>query len=320
MKKLIKNLSLIGLFALFVFSPFSLGARLDFLIPAGPGGGLDSTARAMGDSLLKVNPSMKIRYENRTGGGGGKAMSYFVNSKASFQNTLLVNSTPLLIRSIQGVFKQTYEDVVPIAALITDPAVIAVNPDSEYDTWNDVVEDIRSNKKRLLVGGGSVRGSLDHIALSLLLEASGVPIRSVQYVPYDGGGKALVGLMSSEVNLLVSGLGETINQHRSKSIKILGISSEERLPSIPSIPTFKEDNNNVVFSNWRGVFASKTLDQKEMETLKEIVFILKDSSHWQIQLDRYGWTPFYLNEIEFKNFLRGQEAQMRETLIKLKMI
>ena len=95
--KLKKNLSLIGLFALFKFSPFSFGERLDFLIPAGPGGGLDSTARAIGDSLLKVNPSMKIRYENRTGGGGGKAMSYFVNSKASFQNTLLVNSTPLLI-------------------------------------------------------------------------------------------------------------------------------------------------------------------------------------------------------------------------------
>ena len=263
---------------------------------------------------------MKIRYENRTGGGGGKAMSYFVNSKASFQNTLLVNSTPLLIRSIQGVFKQTYEDVVPIASLITDPAVIAVNPDSKYNTWNDVVEDIKRNQKRLLVGGGSVRGSLDHIALSLLLEASEVSIRSVQYVPYDGGGKALVGLMSSEVNLLVSGLGETINQHRSKSIKILGISSEQRLSSIPSVPTFKEDNNNVVFSNWRGLFASKTLDQKEMETLKEIVSTLKDSPHWQIQLDRYGWTPFYLNEIEFKNFLRDQEAQMRKTLVKLKMI
>ena len=101
-----------SVFTVIVVSPFSFGARLDFLIPAGPGGGLDSTARAMGDSLLKVNPSMKIRYENRTGGGGGKAMSYFVNSKASFQNTLLVNSTPLLIRSIQGVFKQTYEDVV----------------------------------------------------------------------------------------------------------------------------------------------------------------------------------------------------------------
>ena len=210
--------------------------------------------------------------------------------------------------------------MVPIASLITDPAVIAVNPDSKYDTWDDVVGDLKSNKKRLLVGGGSVRGSLDHIALSLLLEASEVSLRSVQYVPYDGGGKALVGLMSSEVNLLVSGLGETINQHRSKSIKILGISSEQRLPSIPSVPTFKEDNNNVVFSNWRGLFASKTLDQKEMETLKEIVSTIKDSSHWQIQLDRYGWTPFNLNEIEFKNFLRDQEAQMRDTLIKLKMI
>ena len=71
--------------------------------------------------------------------------------------TLLVNSTPFNSFH-QGVFKQTYEDVIPIAAP-SRSAVIAVNTDSKYNTWNDVVEDIKRNKIRLLVGGGSVRKS-----------------------------------------------------------------------------------------------------------------------------------------------------------------
>ena len=111
------------------------------------------------------------------------------------------------------------------------------------------------------------------------------------------------------------------HQMEACEILIIRIAYSSQLPSLETVvKKIKEDNNNVVFSNWRGVFASKALVQKEMKTLKEIVATLKDSSHWQIQLDRYGWTPFYLNEIEFKNFLRDQEAQMRETLIKLKMI
>ena len=126
--------------------------------------------------------------------------------------------------------------------------------------------------------------------------------------------------MSSEVNLLVSGLGETINQHRSNSIRILGISSKQRLPSLPSVPTFKEDNKNMVFSNWRGLFASKSLNREEITALKEKIAGAKDSSYWQIQLDRNGWTPFYLDDTEFKKFLVEQEAQMRETLVKLNMI
>ena len=86
------------------------------------------------------------------------------------------------------------------------------------------------------------------------------------------------------------------------------------------MPTFKEDNKNVVFSNWRGLFASKSLNREGIKALKEKIAGAKDSSYWQIQLDRYGWTPFYLEDTDFKKFLVEQEAQMRKTLVKLNMI
>ena len=300
--------------------PNSFADRLHLLIPAGPGGGLDSTARAVGESLMKLDAEKNVSYENRTGGGGGKAMSYFVNSKSDFSNTLLVNSTPLLIRSIQGVFKQTYADVVPIASLIADPAVIAVKENAKYSDWNSVITELQNTNKRILVGGGSVKGSLDHIALSLLLKESEVSFRKARYIPYDGGGKALIGLLSSEVEVLVSGLGETINQHRSKSVRILGVSSEKRIKELPEVPTFKELGLNVVFSNWRGVFASKSSTGQEIDTQEALIRQLVNSKEWQAQLSLYGWEPFYLEGRQFKEFLEAQEKTLRNTLIELGLV
>ncbi len=294
--------------------------RLHLLIPAGPGGGLDSTARAVGESLMKLNTERTVSYENRTGGGGGKAMSYFVNSKRNFSNALLVNSTPLLIRSIQGVFKQTYHDVVPIASLIADPAVIAVKTSSGYSDWNSIVLDLQEPSGSILIGGGSVKGSLDHIALSLVLKESGLPFRKVRYIPYDGGGKALIGLLSSEVEVLVSGLGETINQHRSNSVRILGVSSIKRIKELPEVPTFKEIGVDVVFTNWRGLFASKSSTDQELDKPEALIRQLVNSLEWEAQLSRYGWEPFYLERPEFKEFLEAQESTLRTTLIELGLV
>ena len=104
----------------------AVDARLHIVIPAGPGGGLDATARAIGRALVSDQEVARVSYENRTGGGGGKAMAYFVESTDSLTDTLLVNSTPLLIRSLQGLFPHSYRDLTPIAGLIADPGIIAV--------------------------------------------------------------------------------------------------------------------------------------------------------------------------------------------------
>jgi putative tricarboxylic transport membrane protein len=161
--------------------------RLHLVIPAGPGGGLDATARALGNTLTDSQLLQGVSYENRTGGGGGKAMAYFVNSGASLDDTLLVNSAPLIVRSLQGLFPHSYRDLTPIGGLIADPGVIAVRANSPLSSWGDVVAALGDSRKRLFVGGGSVKGSLDHITLSLLAQADGIDPRKIRYLAYDGG-------------------------------------------------------------------------------------------------------------------------------------
>ena len=96
--------------------------RVHVVIPAGPGGGLDGTAREAGRVLVELGLVERMSFENVSGGGGGRAMAYFFENAARFDAPLLVNSTPLLVRSLQGVFPYGHRDLTPVAALVADYA------------------------------------------------------------------------------------------------------------------------------------------------------------------------------------------------------
>jgi threonine dehydrogenase-like Zn-dependent dehydrogenase len=95
-------------------APRAEADAVHFLIPAGAGGGLDGTARAVGATLRDLGLVDNASFENMTGGGGARAMSHFVQSAPRLQHALLVNSTPLVVRTLQGLFPHPYHDLVPI--------------------------------------------------------------------------------------------------------------------------------------------------------------------------------------------------------------
>lgn len=294
--------------------------RMHLVIPAGPGGGLDATGRAIGHALMQNEIVSTVSYENRSGGGGGKAMAYFIGSGASLDNTLLVNSTPLLVRSLQGLFPHSYTDLQPVAGLIADPAVVVVRADSPFQDWQSIAAALIDNPARVFVGGGSVRGSLDHIVTSLLAKAINVKPQAVRYLPYDGGGKAMLALLSGEVQVLVSGLGETISQHQSSRVRILAVATAERSSALSQVPTFAETGTNVVFSNWRGLFASKQASPTELQGYIDAITAAVSSQAWTAQLQRYGWQPQFLPADQFTDYLGEQEALLRLVLQDLGLI
>ena len=105
--------------------------KLHFVIGGGAGGGWDGTARGTGEALTKSGMLKSASFENMSGGGGGKALAFMINTKP--ENTILVQSTPLVLRSItrhkgyvKGSGVLSYKDVTPIAGVIGDYGAIAV--------------------------------------------------------------------------------------------------------------------------------------------------------------------------------------------------
>jgi len=281
--------------------------EIHFLIPGGAGGGWDGTARGTGMVLTQEGLIENASYENMSGAGGGKAIGYLIETADRQQGTLMVNSTPIVVRSLTKVFPYSFRDLTPIARIIGDYQAIAVRADSEIQSWGDVVDRFKADPRSVKFAGGSVRGDLDHLVPAMAMKSMGLDPRQVAYVPYDAGGKALAGLLSGETELLTTGFGEAIGPHRDGQIRIIAVSSEQ---PIDGIPTLKEQGADVEFANWRGFFAAPGISDEKAQAYAELLQRMQKTGTWEDLRAKNGWQNLYLPREKFVAFLESQEEEI----------
>lgn len=278
--------------------------KIHFLIPGGAGGGWDGTARGVGEALKKSNLVKETSFENMSGGGGGKAIAYIIETAKKQKNTLMVNSTPIVIRSLQGVFPQSFRDLTLVSSVVADFGVLAVRNDSKFQSWADIKAAFEKNPRSVKVAGGSSRGSMDHLVAAQVFKAAGGNPTSVRYVPYDAGGKALAGLLTGEVDVLSTGLGEVLEKHMKGELKIIGVTSDE---SIEGIPSFKSMGADAYFANWRGFFGAPNLSKEKTLAFAKVIADMYKTDEWEVVRKRNGWANLYKPTTSFKRFLENQE-------------
>ena len=300
--------------------------KLHFVIGGGAGGGWDGTARGTGEALTKAGFLKSASFENMSGGGGGKALSYMINTKPS--ETILVQSTPLVLRSItrhsgyvskKNAAKVTsYKDVVPIAGVIGDYGAIVAAKNSPYNSFKDVVNAYKADPKSVKMAGGSVRGSMDHLIGALAFKQAGADPNAVVYVPYDAGGKALAGLLSGETQILSTGLGEVMGAR--DQVKILGITAPKRVADAPDVPTLKEQGFNVQFVNWRGFFGPPGMSNADKKKIAKMLGDVQKTPEWEAVRKRNAWVNIYNPDKKFVKFLQNQTKEMTALLKQLGVI
>ncbi|RDX37332.1 tripartite tricarboxylate transporter substrate binding protein [Vibrio campbellii] len=304
--------------ASFSFHAFAADVeKLHFLIPGGAGGGWDMTARGTGDVLVKSDIVESVSFQNLSGGGGGKAIAHLIETAERQPDTLMVNSTPIVVRSLTGIFPQSFRDLTPVATTIADYGAIVTSADSKYNTWEDVVKDFESNPRKVKIAGGSARGSMDHLVVAAAFKGEGFDARKVRYIAYDAGGKAMAALLSGETQLLSTGLGEVLEMSKSDQVKVLAITAPKRLDAAPNIPTLKEYGNETVFANWRGFFAAPGTSQAKLDEWNAALTKMYKTEEWQVVRDRNGWIDNYKADKEFFAFLEEQEQQMGDLMREL---
>ena len=291
--------------------------RVHIVIPVAAGGGLDGTARVAGRALTETELAETVSFENIAGAGGGRGLSTFVENAARFREALIVNSTPLILRRLQNLYPLSFRDLTPIVGLVADYGIFVVRNDESPDNWASVVARLRENPRAVIMGGGSARGSLDHIVAALALDAAGIDARRVRYLPYDGGGKAMLALLGEEIELLSTGLGETLPFIRAGEVRVLAVTAPERVAAIEDVPTLTELGQPVRFSNWRGLFAPPSVDDDARELHIRRFRALTTSEAWKEALVQYGWEPLNLFGEDFTRYLERQEAVLKETMTKL---
>lgn len=284
--------------------------RIHFLIPGGAGGGWDTTARGVGEALARSGIIEVASYENLSGGGGSRAMAHIIETADRQQNTLMISSSPIILRSLREIYPQSYHDLTPVASVVVDYGAFVVRNDSPYRTWQDLIADFSRNPKRVNIAGGSSRASMDHIVAALAFKESGVDAKKLKYIPYNAGAHAMVGLLSGETQLLSTGLSEAIALADQGEVRILAMTAPKRLGSSPNIPTLVEQGVPAVFSNWRGFFAAPGISDDQRSEFSDILEAMYPTKEWQSIRDGRGWTDSYISGDEFSEFLAQQEQEM----------
>jgi len=325
--KNIKKLVSVLFSAILLFSATATNSiamdKIHFVIGGGAGGGWDGTARGTGEALTKSGMLKSASFENMSGGGGGKALAFMINTQP--KNTILVQSTPLVLRSITrhegyvtGSGVLSYKDVTPIAGVIGDYGAIAVAKNSPYKNFKDVVDAYKKNPSSIKMAGGSVRGSMDHLIGALAFQAAGANPNDVAYIPYDAGGKALAGLLSGETQIISTGLGELMGAR--DQVRIIGITAPSRVADAPDAPTLKEQGYDVQFVNWRGFFGPPNMSNKDKKALSKMLGKVMKTPEWEAVRKRNAWVNIYNSDKDFVKFLEKQTVEMTALMKKLGVI
>ena len=325
--KNIKKLVSVLFSAILLFSATATNSiameKIHFVIGGGAGGGWDGTARGTGEALTKSGMLKSASFENMSGGCGGKALAFMINTQP--KNTILVQSTPLVLRSITrhegyvtGSGVLSYKDVTPIAGVIGDYGAIAVAKDSPYKNFKDVVDAYKKNPSSIKMAGGSVRGSMDHLIGALAFQAAGANPNDVAYIPYDAGGKALAGLLSGETQIISTGLGELMGAR--DQVRIIGITAPSRIADAPDAPTLKEQGYDVQFVNWRGFFGPPNMSNKDKKALSTMLGKVMETPEWEAVRKRNAWVNIYNSDKDFVKFLDAQTVEMTALMKKLGVI
>ena len=316
-----QSLRIIGLSAGLIVAGSAFGAadiqKLHFLIPGGAGGGWDGTARGTGEALTKAGIVGTASYENMSGGGGGKAIGYLIENAESSQGTLMVNSTPIVIRSLVGRFPYNFRDLTMIAGTIGDYAAFVVNKDSPLNSFKDLVKAYKENPRKVAIGGGSVPGGMDHLVAAMAMQAAGQDPTKVKYIPYDAGGKAMASLLSGEIQALSTGFSEAVGMANAGEVKIIGVTSAKRVDAAADAPTLKEQGYDVEFVNWRGFFAAPGLPDSKAKAYRNALAKMYETPEWETVRARNGWVNIHNPGDEFTAFLTSQEKVIKDLMIKL---
>ena len=262
------------------------------MAPANPGGGWDGTARAMQEVMQAEAIAPSVEVVNVPGAGGTVGLAQFVADSGGDPTKLIVGGYVMVGAILTNASPVTLKDVTPIARLTGDTEAIVVPAASDIQTLGDLVEKLKADPGSVSWAGGSAGGT-DHITVGLLAKAAGVDPTKINYVAFSGGGEAMAAILGNQVTAGVSSVGEFAEQVKAGTMRLLAVSSAERLEGIDA-PTIKEAGFDVVVENWRMVAAAPGLTPEQVAKISADIEKLNGSAGWTKMLADKGWTNTYL--------------------------
>jgi len=294
------------------------GANLKMMIPANPGGGWDTTGRALGKALLDGKLADTVTYDNKGGAAGALGLAQFVAGSKGDPNAIMVMGAVMLGGLITGKPPVSLSSATPLVRLTSEYNVFVLPANSPFKTMKEVIEQFKKDPGSVKWGGGS-RGSTEHIAAAMIARQVGVDATKVNYVAFRGGGEATAAILGGNVTIGGGGYSEMAEYINAGKMKALAVTSGTRLKGI-NVPTLKEQGIDVEIGNWRGVYGAPGITPEQSKVLIDLLVKATKTKSWAESLEKNNWTPALLTGAEFAKFVDDDFASLRAIMVKSGMV
>ena len=286
---------------------------LRLLVPNAPGGGYDTTARLLAGAIAQVPGADVVDVFNLPGGSGTAGLARLSREHGDAALLMMMGLGVVGATAVAGT-PEALAEATPVARLIAEPELVLVRADSPVRRFDQFADRWRAQPAGVRIGGGSLAGGPDHLATYDLAAELGVPAGDVRYRRYDGGGPLLAALLDGDVDVVLTGVLESLSQVNAGSVRALAVTGPTRVPGL-EVPTLREEGVDASFENWRGVLTPPGLGSEERDRLVDLVRDATRTPVWADAVRTNGWTEAWLDGDDFGAYVAA-EQQRTEALLR----
>jgi len=226
---------------------------INLVVPYGAGGSADSRSRQLAQKM-SVILKQPIVVDNKPGAGGNIGTEFVARSAPDGYTIGMGNFAPLAVnKTLFGNLRYDPETALsPIILIEKGPLILAVNPNSQYKTIQDIVTAAKAKPGTLTFSSGGIGGS-HQLSAELFMQNAGI---QMIHVPYKSGSAGLTDLMAGNVDMMFDQMYSAVPSIKADKLRAIAITSKKRSPLFPNLPSFAElGYPKVEVLNWQGFIA-----------------------------------------------------------------
>ncbi len=269
---------------------------VNYIIPFGPGGESDITARHQQSFFKKLfGEDLVISY--KPGGGGAVGWSQLNGMKGDAYTIMGINLPHIIIKPQQKNVGFTAEEIIGVYMFHYTPDALVVTADSPFKTVQDIIDYAKKNPGRLTLSG-SGKGTANHLAQISFDKMAGI---KTTYVAFKGTGKAVTALLGDQVKA-EWGYTSVGAKHEGK-VRLLAVAMEQRHPKFPDVPTFKELGFDLVSGAYRGIAVPKSTPEPMREKLSGMIAQINADPEFRQRMENDGMALLDVGYADYEAFI-----------------
>ena len=282
---------------------------VEFVVHVNPGGGTDVFARLVTEIMARDKlVSQPLVVLNRTGGAGVVAFTYAKGKRGDPHTVLTIATGSFLTAAARADLDLGLEHFTPIAFFARDPQGIMVSVDSKYKTVKDLLDDAKAQPDTIVCAVTSATGT-GRMTLWRLEKETGSRFK---FVTFKAGSEAVLAVLGGHVPFTTENVSEAWAHIEAKKMRVLAVTTEQRMPALPDVPTMTELGYKVQIGTGRGFVMPAGVPKEAASAMEALLEKVHKSARWREYAVNNLYEDRWMGAADFTKYLAQQRTEQRE--------